>query len=279
VIRISYHPSLSGTTPVAWPESVAIARDAGFPAMDVVLHEIADRPADEVRDRLAEMGVSAGPASLPVEFRLDEKRFREDLARLPGQARLAAATGVRTMFRSIPASSERPAVELVPTLRRRINAIAAILGEHDIDLAVETLGPLHRRREGPHEIIWRLPDAAEFVTSCGPEVGLLVDSWHWHHAEGTAAEIVALGTMIRHVHVADAPDLPPEQIRDEQRLPPGEGIVDHVGFFRALQAAGYDRFISPEVRGYSCGQDPTPCARAALAAVRKAQGEGSAHEG
>jgi sugar phosphate isomerase/epimerase len=272
VINISFHPSLGGTTPVAWPESLAVAREADFAAIDLVLPEVADLLASELREQLGEAGVAPGPASLPVEFRLDEDRFRRDLVELPQLAALAAAIGVRTMFRSIPASSELPAAELGPTLQRRLAAIAAILEEHGIDFAVEVLGPLHRRREGAHEFIWKLPDAAEFVASCGREVGLLVDSWHWHHAGGETNEIAALGSMIRHVHVADAPDLPAERIRDEYRLLPGMGIIDHTGFFAALEAAGYDRLVSPEVRGYACEASPVECARAAMAAVRVVQG-------
>lgn len=272
MINLSFHASLGGTTPLAWPESLAVASEAGFAAIDLVLPEVAELPAAEIRERLDEVGLAPGPASLPVEFRLDEERFRLDLTDLPRLAALAAAIGVRTMFRSIPASSKLPAAELGPTLQRRVTAMATILEEHGIDFAVEVLGPLHRRREGAHEFIWKLPDAAEFAAACGPEVGLLVDSWHWHHAGGTTDEIAALGPMIRHVHVADAPDLPAEKIRDECRLLPGEGVIDHSGFFAALEAAGYDRLVSPEVRGYTCEASPVECARAALEAVRVAQG-------
>jgi sugar phosphate isomerase/epimerase len=266
---ISFHPSLSGAVPVRWLASVAVARDAGFAAIDVVLPEVADRPAGAVSELLERAGLAPGPASLPVEFRLDEDTFRRDVAELPRLAAFAAAIGVKTMFRSIPASSELPAAELLRTLRRRVSIFAEILREHDIDFAVEVLGPLHRRREAQHEFIWRLPDGADFACSCAADVGVLVDSWHWHHAGGTAQEIVELGETIRHVHVADAPDLPAEAIRDDRRLLPGSGVVDHASFFAALAAAGYARFVSPEVRGYHCGADAVVCARTALDAVLK----------
>lgn len=268
MVEISFHSSVTGATSLRWPESLKVAHEAGFAAMDVVLPELADRDPAELREQLAEAGVKPGPASLPVEFRRDEETFRRDLAELPRLAKLASAVGVKTMFRSIPASSPVPAVELLPTLQRRISAMTAVLQDNGVDLALETLGPLHRRQEGPHEIVWRLSKAAEFAVSCGPEVGLLVDSWHWHHAGETAEAVAALGKMIRHVHIADAPDLPPEEIRDERRLLPGQGIIDHPSFFAALEAAGYDRFVSPEVRGYACEASPATCARAALTAVR-----------
>lgn len=264
---ISFHPSLAGATPVGWPASAEVARDAGFAAIDIVLPEIAGEEPAAVCERLAHAGLVPGPASLPIEFRGDEDTFRRGLAELPRLAALAAGVGVRTMFRSIPASSEQPAAELLPILRRRLAALAEILDAHGLDFAVEVLGPLHRRREGPHELIWRLPEGAEFARSCGANVGVLADSWHWHHAGGTAREIVALGDAILHVHVADAPDVPPERIRDEQRLLPGSGVVDHVRFFAALEQAGYERFVSPEVRGYDCTADPAACARAARDAV------------
>jgi len=265
--RLSFHQSLTGPTQLPWSQAVEVAGAAGFAAIDVVLPEAAQRPPAATLNLLRETGVAPGPASLPVEFREDEERFRRDLAELPRLAGLAAELGVRTMFRSIPASSEVPAAELLPTLRRRVGEIAGILGERGIDFAVEVLGPLQRRREGRHEFIWRLHDGAEFAASCGPRVGLLVDSWHWHHARGTPEEIEALGTAILHVHVADAADVPPEAVRDEQRLLPGEGVVDHARFFAALAAAGYAGLVSPEVRGYGCDAAPRECARRAFAAI------------
>jgi len=273
---ISFHPSLTGGSPVAWPASVTVARDAGFGAMDIVLAEIASLDPDAVRDLLDGAGIAAGPASLPLEFRLDEDGFRQGLKALPALAKLGAAIGVRTMFRSLPASSHTPAEQLRPTLIRRVSSCATVLAEHGIDFAIEILGPLERRREAPHEFIWQLADGADFVRSCPSNVGLLVDSWHWHHAGGTVRDIVELGADILHVHVADAADIPADEVRDDQRLLPGSGVVDHRAFFDALSGVGYTRFISPEVRGYRCDADAVGCARAALHAVRRHLPDGSA---
>ena len=43
--------------------------------------------------------------------------------------------------------------------------------------------------------------------------------------------------------------MPPEDVKDNQRLLPGEGIIDLVGFFRALKQIGYEDGVSPEVLG------------------------------
>jgi sugar phosphate isomerase/epimerase len=41
----------------------------------------------------------------------------------------------------------------------------------------------------------------------------------------------------------------PEQVRDNQRVMPGEGVIDLVGFFKALKKTGYQDGVSPEVLG------------------------------
>jgi sugar phosphate isomerase/epimerase len=51
------------------------------------------------------------------------------------------------------------------------------------------------------------------------------------------------------VHVSDAKPAPAEDVRDNQRWMPGEGIIDLIGFFQALQKIGYDDGVSPEPLG------------------------------
>lgn len=266
---IVFHPSLSGGISVEWTKTFDIAGAAGFDAIELTLPEIAHEGSASIRERLSNAGLAPGAVSLPVEFRRDERTFERDLVELPRLAKFAAAIGATTMYRSLPASSDVPKNEFLAILRRRVRACAAVLREYNLHFAVEVLGPLHRRREGCHELIWRLREAAAFAGSCGPAVGVLVDSWHWHHSGGTPAEIAELRDRILHVHVADAPDIAPAAIRDDRRLLPGRGVIDFGGFFRGLSAAGYNGQITPEIRGYRCpSNDAMDCASHALAAVR-----------
>jgi sugar phosphate isomerase/epimerase len=103
-----------------------------------------------------------------------------------------------------------------------------------------------------------------FAKECGPNVGLLLDAWHWHHAGATAEDIVSAGReRIVHVHFDDSANLPPEQIRDDQRLMPGEGVIDLVSFLKALQKIGYRDALSVEVFGRGL-KNMTPEAAAKL---------------
>lgn len=101
---------------------------------------------------------------------------------------------------------------------------------------------------GPREpFIWNLNDTVALAKDCGPNIGAVLDAWHWHHAGSTVADIVAAGkSRIIHVHVSDAKDVPPETVCDNPRLMPGEGVINLVGFFQALKKIGYEEGVSPE---------------------------------
>ena len=270
-MEVSFHSSLGGTPPPQWPDSGRIASEVGFETMDFDLERLGD-DADStgIRRSLDETGIRAGACPLPVEMRQDEGTFEAGLERFGELAALAAQIGIRVMHRSIPAASDRPPAEFVPVLRRRWSACAEIARGHGIALAVEPLGTLYRRRSGAYEVIWRLVDAAEFAQSCGPGVGLLVDSWHWHLAGSTPEEIIDAGELISHVHLADVPNAPEETLRDTERVLPGDGVVDFEAFLGALAKAEYRGTVSPEVPGsWSIGMSPLDSASHGLAATLK----------
>ena len=162
-----------------------------------------------------------------MEFRKDDAAFRAGLPRLEEAAPFAAAIGCPRMMTYILSSSETPKDELRRTYKKRFTECADILARSHCRLGLEFLGPLHIRQSLPHEFIWKMPEMLEFAKECGSNVGLTLDAWHWHHAGGTVADILAAGRdRIVVVHFDDSPGLPPEQIRDNQRLLPGEGVID-----------------------------------------------------
>jgi sugar phosphate isomerase/epimerase len=169
------------------------------------------------------------------------------------------------MIEIILPSSDTPKAELRKILKDRLRACAEILARSHVRLGLEFISPLHLRKRRRYEFIWRMDELLEFAKECGPNVGFLLDAWHWHHAEATTKDIIeAGGNRIVHVHVSDAPDLPPEKIVDNQRLLPGEGVMDLVGFFRALKQVGYKDGVSPEILGRLKGTAPEEGARLGL---------------
>ena len=186
----------------------------------------------------------------PVEFRKDDATFQEGLAKLGEQAQFAAAINCPRMVTYIMPSSDTPKAELRATYKQRFSESAKVLAESNVRLGLEFLGPLQFRKQFKYEFIWQMNEMLEFAEECGPNVGLLLDAWHWHQAGATTAGYrECRQERIVHVHFNDAPNLPPDQIRDNHRLLPGEGVIDLTGFLQTLQKIGYRDALSVEVFG------------------------------
>ena len=171
----------------------------------------------------------------------------------------------RGMMTYVMPSSDTPKDELRQTYKQRFTESAAILARSNVRLGLEFLGPLELRNAHKYEFIWRMNDMLAFAKEYGPNVGLLLDSWHWHRAEPPPEDIIAAGQdRIVHVHFNDSPNLPPEQIHDNQRLLPGEGVINLTGFLQALHTIQYKDALSVEVFGRTKDMTPEAAAKAGL---------------
>jgi sugar phosphate isomerase/epimerase len=246
---VSLNSSL--TRQMEWKDFAQLASRLGYGGVDVNLGAARKEGAAATRTLLDGLKIKPGVVSLPVRYtNADETVFLGELAQLEEAAKFAAEIGCPRMMAVLPPSSETPKAEFRKTIKSRVTAVAEILARSKIRLGLEYLGPLHFRTRNPHEFIWRMDEALEFSKECGPNVGLTLDAWHWHHAGATAADILAAGkSRIVHVHVSDAQKQPPEEVRDNQRLFPGEGVIDLTTFFRSLQKIGYEDAVSPEPIG------------------------------
>jgi len=246
---LTLNPVITGGR-ASWPELAKIAHEAGFPGVEVpVVAAMKDSPA-AAKQILGSNGLKPGAIGLPTEIRKDDAAFEKDLIGLPQAAAFAAAIGCPRMATWIPSSAQLPKPQQRELMLGRIRKVCTILEKSNVRLGLEFLGPLHIRTANPHEFIWKMGEMLEFARECGSNCGLLLDSWHWHHAGATAEDIVKAGRKaIVHVHLADAQQLPPEQVKDNERLLPGEGVVNWKGFFGALKEIGYMDAVSPEVFG------------------------------
>lgn len=235
---------------VGWPDFARLASKVGFRGVDVMLGSAFKDGPQKTRALLEELNVRPAIIDFPVEFRKDEQTFRDSLQQLDAAAQFAAAIGCPRMMTYIISSSDTPKAELRKTFKDRFTRSADILARYHVRLGLEFLGPLHIRKQFKYEFIWKMPEMLKFAKECGSNVGLTLDAWHWHHAGATTADILAAGKdRIVTVHFDDSPDLPPEKIRDNERLMPGEGVIDLNGFLQALQKIGYPDALSVEVFG------------------------------
>jgi 2-keto-myo-inositol isomerase len=98
-------------------------------------------------------------------------------------------------------------------------------------------------------------------------IDLVLDSCHWH-ASGSQPLASFPVDRIALVHLNDAPDKPPRQIEDEDRVLPGEGVIKLADLTRELTTRGYAGPWSLETFNHAYWKDdPKAIARRGLEAV------------
>lgn len=257
---------VSGRVP--WQQFPELAAKVGYPGTDIMLKPAMNAGVDPTNRLLRKLKLRPAAINFPVEFRKDEATFKAGLEGLEVSAPFAAAIHCPRMVTYIMSSSNTPKDELRRIYKRRFTECARIMARSGVRLGLEFLGPLQFRKKFRYEFIWRMPDMLEFAKECGPNVGLLLDSWHWYWAGATTEDIIRAGReRIVHVHFNDAPKETPEQARDDERLLPGQGVINLTGFLRALEKIGYNDALSVEVFGdFLKKMTPEAAAKAGLEA-------------
>ena len=236
---------------VQWPDSARLAARVGYGGTDVNLGAAMKEGLAATQALFAETKLKPSFASLPVNApRASDDDFQKGMETLDDHVKFAADIGCRRMMVVIPPATETPKRELRQKLKKRFVAIGAVLSKHDVRCGFEFLGPLQFRQRAPYEFIWRMNEMVDFAKECGPSFGVVLDAWHWHHSGATLADIRRAGkSQIVLLHLSDAAKQAPEDVRDNQRLLPGEGVIDLVGFFRTLREMGWEGSVSPEPIG------------------------------
>ena len=268
---ISLNSATSGNVP--WPEFARLAARVGYGGVDWGLGPAKAAGLDVTRALFAELNIKPTIVNLPLQgpFAGDDATFRPKLTQLAGDAAFTAGIGCQRMLMVLSPTGPSPKDEYRKIVRDRLAAIAEVLLRSNIRLGMEFLGVQSFRmgRAGgppPNPFIWTLAETVELAKDSGPNIGVILDAWHWHHAGSTIADILAAGrSRIVHVHVSDAKQQPPGEVTDRGRLMPGEGIIDLVAFFQALQKIGYVDGVSPEPLGrIPAGMPPEDAAKLGL---------------
>jgi sugar phosphate isomerase/epimerase len=253
--------SLNGavTRGVSGLDRIRLAARVGFGGVDWDLGPAKTAGVDAMKALLAELEIKPTITNLPMvrplPFSGEQAAFEQALTQLAEDAAFCAGIGCQRMMVVLSPTGPVPKEEHRKVVRDRLAAISEVLRKSNVRLGLEFLGVQQFRvgRAGgppPNPFIWTLPETAALAKECGSNIGVILDVWHWHHSGGSVADILATDKeRIVHVHVSDAKPQPPEEVRDNQRVMPGEGSIDLVGFFQALKKIGYADGVSPEPLG------------------------------
>ena len=235
-------------------DALAAAKIGGFEGVEINPSEIAGLIAASgkgtVAAKFADAGIKPAAFGLPMEWRGAEDVWRSGLNDLPRLAEAAAAIGAtRTMTWIMPCSDDRDFDENTEFHVTRFTPIAKVLNDHGVSLGLEFIGPKTLRETQKHPFVHTMDGMLALGREIGPNVGLLLDSYHWYTSHGTAEQLRALTPeQVVVVHVNDAPlgvavDAQLDGVRD---LPGATGVIDIAVFLQSLQAIGYEGPVIPE---------------------------------
>jgi len=238
---------------------IALAARYGFQAVDIDAGKlIAEKGAEGAASLLSSHGMRIGSIGLPVQWRTTDDEFRKGLPALVAAAEGARQLGCTSCCTYILPSTDEPAAPFMAAAVRRLRLCAQILGAYGIRLGLEFVGPHHLRTRWKHPYIWTMSDTLDLAAAIGePNVGLLLDAYHWYTTELGVEDLHALrADQIVHVHLNDAPDVPVSEALDNDRRISGEGVIDLAGFLKALRHIGYAGVVSQEVLTQQPPQEP-----------------------
>ena len=270
-------PKKIGHTGITWPtqpveEKLADTAAVGFTAFETFGHVIENYPggAPAFKDLIQKNGLVYS-ASYCARTYIDPARAAEDIAKVMEWARLSKEVGAETIVVSCQ-RREKPSysAEEYAGLARTFNTLGAKVRD---ELGLRT--SLHPHTGTPVETPEEISRVVEALDpkACGfgPDTGQIAQ------AGGDAVEVVRrYKDVVTHVHVKDYGGTPVRHDAEGKLAhdptgyvgytPVGEGVIDFVTMFRALNGAGFDGWLMVELDGTA--RAPRPPKEAAAMSYR-----------
>jgi sugar phosphate isomerase/epimerase len=259
-------------------ETVQMATRHGYEGIDVnfasgnkALTE--DGRAAALRNELEAAGLWTGAAGLlPGTVTAPDGEWDAALKSLSSLSRIACDAGfTRSTIVVLPFHEKLSFKQNFNLHVSRLQQVAPVLADYGIRLGLEYVSPETRRTPYPYTFVHDLKGMLELIESTKqPNIGLLLDSFHWYCADETPADIAELQSrQVIAVHVNDAPRgrTRRQQIAFERELPGSTGQIDLAGFLNALEELEYDGPVTCEPMNKALNAKP---AEEALAAVKAA---------
>ena len=229
-------------------EAIELASRHGFEMVEpngVYLASLSESDMGALLAGLKAKRLEFGTAGLPVDFRRDDAQFEAGLRELPGIAKALQRAGVRRVGTYItPNHATLTYPRNFKRHSQRLREAAGVLGEHDLRLGLEYVGPKTSWISQRFPFIHTMAETKELIADMGRRnVGLVLDCWHWHMAGEKEEDLLSLRNEdIVSADISDAPaGIPIDQQMDLRReLPLATGVIDLATFLNALKKVGYD---------------------------------------
>lgn len=259
-------PEVRPTLPVAlltgnFAEKIEKAARLGAQGVELMTTRPKDLDPAEIRDLLRAHGVQAAAVSSGAlayaegmtllhedPLRASQARMRLlQLIEFAAQVEAPVVTigSFRGRLKSIPGQPEEILAEI-------LDGAADMAAQRSVRLVIE---PLNRYET---DFLRTIAEALAFIRGIGqPNIGVLLDTFHANIEESSwAAPLQKAGEANRlwHVHLAD-----------NNRLPPGQGLIDFRAILAGLAETGYSGFLSAELLAKP---DPDEAARLTITHIQ-----------
>jgi sugar phosphate isomerase/epimerase len=230
------------------PQALEYAKRYGFDSISADSGWLAGLPAEELQRFLAEMKskqIVWGNAGLPVEFRKEEAEFRSGVAELKRRAPALQRAGVKRVTTWIlPASDTMTYLENLKFQAKRLVECASILADYGCAFGLEYVGPKTAWTARRYPFVHSMREMRDLIAEIGkPNVGFVMDSWHWYTAGDTAEDLKTLkASEVISIDLNDAPSgvAWDQQVDSKREIPCATGVIQMATFLNGLNAVGCD---------------------------------------
>jgi sugar phosphate isomerase/epimerase len=239
--------SLNSSTirPLDLEEKVQVAADAGYDGIELWINELDDyanagKSLEDLGQRIVDLGLQVPNIiglwnCMPAEDDQREAALREV------RRKIEQAQKVKSEHVAVICTPDRDDLDVL-WAGDRYREIMAIGDEYGVIPAVEFVG-FNRG-------IRTLGQAAAIaVHSNHPQAGIIADTFHLYRGGSGFRGVRQLSAdAIAVCHFNDVPPNPPQfELRDSDRIYPGDGILPLVEFVKDLRAIGFHGWLSLEM--------------------------------
>lgn len=231
--------------------SIELASKYGFESVQPFPRDLLRDGVERHTEALERHGLRWAAAGLPVEFRRGQEAFDEGMASLARAADVLQKAGADRVGTWLsPASDSLTYLQNLRQTASRLHQVAKVLQDRGLRLGLEYVGTKRNWTARRHSFVHTMAGTKDLLAEIGaPNVGFVLDSWHWWTSRETGDDIRTLTN--RDIVSADLNDAPSGIPRDEQfdnqrELPLATGVIDIREFLEALVAVGYDGPIRAE---------------------------------
>jgi sugar phosphate isomerase/epimerase len=252
-MKIAFTPGSIGVK-TDQKKAIELAHHFGFEAVEPFPAELARLSGSERDDLLEELESKElvwAAAGLPIDFRADDSKFNDGMQgwpRLCQALRDAGASRVGTWL--LPYHGSLTYLENFKQTATRLRQIALVARDYGLRLGLEYVGTKTLWTRDRFAFVHTMAETKELIAEIrGPNVGFVLDSWHWWTANETKEDILTLKN--EDVVSCDLNDAPAGikkelQIDGQRELPMATGMIDVKSFLEGLHEIGYDGPIRAE---------------------------------